>query len=73
MEDKDVKFLQTVFDNRYRKVDDCNDIMATTDKREDDIEKALIQGMTKLNILIGILSTIAVPIIGMCIKYLFGE
>ncbi len=71
MENRDIDFIQKVFDNRYRKVDDCNDLVAEQDRRQDKLEIRFAEGVTKLNVLIGILSTISIPIVGMCVKYLF--
>lgn len=72
MDEKDINFLEKIFDNRYRKIDDCNDIYAAADKRQDKLEIRFAEGITKLNILIAILSAIGVPVIGVCIAFLFG-
>ena len=72
VEEKDVIFLEKFFDTRYRKVDDCNDIMIGTDKRQDAIEKAFAESNTKLNVVIAILTAIAAPIIPICIRILLG-
>ena len=64
--------LQDHFDGRYVKIEDCEN---TVEKEEQKIDRLTIEfakSNTKLNILIGILSTIAVPIIGVCVKLLFN-
>lgn len=66
------EFFITVADERYRKVDDCNEIMASSDKRTDKIEKAFTESNTKLNILIAILFFIASSLVPVLIKFLGG-
>lgn len=64
--------MQDHFDGRYVKIEDCE---STVEKEEQKIDRLTVEfakSNTKLNILIGILSTIAVPIIGVCIKLLFN-
>ena len=64
--------LQDHFDGRYVKIEDCE---STVEKEEQKIDRLTVEfakSNTKLNILIGILSTIAVPIIGVCVKLLFN-
>ena len=63
--------MQDHFDGRYVKIEDCE---STVEKEEQKIDRLTVEfakSNTKLNILIGILSTIAVPIIGVCVKLLF--
>lgn len=65
--------MQDHFDGRYVKIVDCE---STVEKEEQKIDRLTIEfakSNTKLNILIGILSTIAVPIIGVCVKLLFNS
>lgn len=64
--------MQNHFDGRYVRIEDCE---STVEKEEQKIDRLTIEfakSNTKLNILIGILSTIAVPIIGVCVKLLFN-
>lgn len=64
--------LQDHFDGRYVQIEDCE---STVEKEEQKIDRLTVEfakSNTKLNILIGILSTIAVPIIGVCVKLLFN-
>ena len=70
--------LQDHFDGRYRKIDDCEDLVQ---KEEIKIEKiqttisnlAIEQAKTntRLGIMIAILGTIAVPVLALCVKLLF--
>lgn len=65
--------MQDHFDGRYVKIEDCEN---TVEKEEQKIDRLTIEfakSNTKLNTLIGILSTIAVPIIGVCVKLLFNS
>ena len=75
--------LQELFDGRYRKIADCTDIVNGTECKMDAIVDAhamlreevrvgQAKTNTRLNILIGILTAIATPIIGICVKLLFG-
>jgi hypothetical protein len=73
------KQLQDHFDGRYRQINDCKEMV---DAENDKIEKLkdTINGLkieqvktnTRLGIVIGMLSAIAVPLLGICIKVLFG-
>jgi len=59
-------------DERYVKRIECIDLRSATDQRIDTVITDLAINKTKLNILIGILSTIAVPVIGIAVKLLFN-
>ena len=72
--------LQDHFDGRYRKIDDCDGIVETEEKKIDklndsisDLKVEQAKTNTRLGILIGILCAIGVPIIGVCIKLLFNS
>jgi chromosome segregation ATPase len=72
--------LQDHFDGRYRKIDDCNDTVESERKKIEQLEKTItelkieqVKTNTRLAILIGILSTIAIPILALCVKLLFGN
>lgn len=72
--------LQDHFDGRYRKIDDCNETVEGERKKIEQIEKTItelkieqVKTNTRLAILIGILSTIAIPILALCVKLLFGN
>ena len=64
--------LQSEFDGRYVLIDDCKKTVKEESKKIDRLTVEFAKSNTKLNILIGILSTIAVPIVGVCVKLLFG-
>lgn len=75
--------LQELFDGRYRKISDCNDIVNGTEGKmgaivnahamlREEVRVGQAKTNTRLNILIGILVAIATPIIGICVKMLFG-
>ncbi len=60
-------------DARYRKIEDCDEISGLSEDKHHQLELTVAKGNTKLDILIGILTTIAIPVVGVCIKYLFGR
>lgn len=69
---------QSIFDTRYRKAEDCDVIVETEEKKIDKLNDSISElkieqtkTNTRLGILIAILSAIAVPIIGVCVKLLF--
>ena len=75
--------LQEYFDGRYVKVEDCeekhNDETNKIDglkeefaKLREEVRVDRAKTNTRLNILIAILSTLAVPIVGVCVKLIFG-
>lgn len=68
IDDNDIRRL----DERYVQKDDCTDKREETDKRIASLKEEFVEMKTKVNILIVILSTIAVPVVGIAIKYLFG-
>lgn len=72
--------LQDHFDGRYRKIDDCNETVEGERKKIEKLENTItelkieqVKTNTRLAILIGILSTIAIPILALCVKLLFGN
>ena len=72
--------LQDHFDGRYRKIDDCNETVEGERKKIEKLENSItelkieqVKTNTRLAILIGILSTIAIPILALCVKLLFGN
>ena len=64
--------LQSEFDGRYVLIEDCEKTVKEESKKIDRLTVEFAKSNTKLNILIGILSAIAVPILGVCVKLLFG-
>lgn len=59
-------------DERYVRKDDCNEMRTETDKRIEEMKTDVAIMKSKLNTLIGILTTIAVPVLAIAVKYLFG-
>ena len=75
--------LQSEFDGRYVLDEDCEKIRDTETSKIDGLKDDFARFReevrvnraktnTRLNILIAILSTLAVPIVGVCVKLLFG-
>lgn len=71
--------LQDHFDGRYRQIEDCEETVKTEDNKIEKLRNSITElkveqakTNTRLAILIGILCTIAVPIISVCVKLLFG-
>lgn len=64
--------LQSEFDGRYVLIEDCEKTVKEESKKIDRLTVEFAKSNTKLNILIAILSSIAVPILGVCVKLLFG-
>ena len=65
--------LQSEFDGRYVLIEDCEKTVKEESKKIDRLTVEFAKSNTKLNILIAILSAIAVPIVGVCVKLLFGS
>lgn len=72
MDEHELQFLRNEFDQRYVKKDDCVDNRTKVDRRIDETEKSFAVLNTKLNWLIGILSTIGVSVLGIAINSLLG-
>ena len=75
--------LQSEFDGRYVLIEDCEKSRETETSKIDGMKEEFsrlreevrvdrAKTNTRLNILIAILSTLAVPIVGVCVKLLFG-
>lgn len=64
--------LQSEFDGRYVLIEDCEKTVKEESKKIDRLTVEFAKSNTKLNILIAILSAIAVPVLGVCAKSLFG-
>ena len=75
--------LQSEFDGRYVLVEDCEKSRETETSKIDGLKEEFsrlreevrvdrAKTNTRLNILIAILSTLAVPIVGVCVNLLFG-
>lgn len=59
-------------DERYVRKEDCVTIQSDTDKRLDSIHEDVAVLKSRIGTLIAILSAIAVPVMGIAVKYLFG-
>ena len=68
----DEKELIPRLDERYVKKDDCGILRAETDKRLDALHTDVAVIKTRLTATIAILSAIAVPVLGIAVKLLFG-
>lgn len=66
------KELRIEFSSQFVAKDDCNRIVKDEDDKIEQIMLKFTENNTKLNILIGILTAIAVPILSVCVNYLFG-
>lgn len=75
--------LQSEFDGRYVLIEDCEKAKESEASKIDGLKEEFARlreevrvdrakTNTRLNILIAILSTLAVPIVGVCVKLLFG-
>jgi hypothetical protein len=75
--------LQSEFDGRYVLIEDCEKSRESETSKIDGLKEEFTRlreevrvdrakTNTRLNILIAILSTLAVPIVGVCVKLLFG-
>lgn len=75
--------LQSEFDGRYVLIEDCEKTIQFESSKIDDLKEEFsrlreevrvnrAKTNTRLNILIAILSTLAVPIVGVCVKLIFG-
>lgn len=65
--------MQDHFDGRYVRIVDCESTVEKEEKKIDRLTVEFAKSNTKLNILIAILSAIAVPIVGVCVKLLFNS
>lgn len=70
--------LENDFNGVYRRIDDCGDIVAKEESKIEGLTNSITElkveqtkTNTRLGILIGILSAIGGPIIGVCVKFLF--
>lgn len=75
--------LQNEFDGRYVLIEDCEKARQGESSKIDGLKEEFARlreevrvdrakTNTRLNILIAILSTLAAPIVGVCVKLLFG-
>lgn len=69
LEPEDIAYLQALFVPK----DECNKTVARENEKISELALLGAKTNTKLSILIGILSMIAVPILTICVKLLFGD
>ena len=72
--------LQDHFDGRYRQIKYCDKLLKVKDEQIEKLENGFnnmqieqAKTNTRLGIVIGIWSVIAVPIVALCVKLLFGS
>lgn len=73
LDNKDFDEITHRLDDRYVKVTDCEHSQNKVYDRISKMEVSLAKIDTKFSILIGVLTAIAVPLLGICINYLFGS
>lgn len=61
-----------ILDQRYVQKDDCNEIRQDVDHKIDGVDKAVAVLVNKVDMLVKILAAVAVPILAIAIKLLFG-
>ncbi len=59
-------------DGRYVRIDNCSRHIREEDEKIDKLTLEFAKSNTKLNIMIGIMSAIAVSLLSVCVKLLFG-
>lgn len=71
--------LEVDFTGVFRRIDDCTDIVTKEESKIQELKDSMAElkveqakTNTRLGVLIAILSAIGVPIVGVCIKLLFG-
>lgn len=69
LEPEDIAYLQAFFVPK----DECSKTVARENEKIAELAVLGAKTNTKLSILIGILTTIAVPILTICVKLLFGD
>lgn len=72
--------LQDHFDGRYRQIEDCEETVKTENDKIERLRNSITElkveqakTNTRLAVLIGILCAIAVPLVSLCVKLLFGS
>ena len=67
LDKEDIAYLKEVFVQK----DDCAKTVARENEKINELKVILAKTNTKLTIMISILATIAVPIVAVCVKFLF--
>ena len=68
LDEADISRLKDIFVQKT----DCDDKMSKSDDRLDTVVTDMAVMKSQMKTLIGILTTIAVPILAIAVKYLFG-
>ena len=71
-EKDDIEYLESVFDSRYVKKNECDKNVEKTEERLDMLNVSMANIATKLNIIAGILGGIGATILAAVSKILFG-
>lgn len=69
LDKEDLQYLKAIFVQR----EDCNKTVSAETEKINELTVLFAKSNTKLSILIGILATIAAPILTLCIKFLFEK
>ena len=64
--------LIAFFDNRYRKIEDCDDIQAKNTEQQVKMALDIAVIKTKLTFLQWLGSAVGIAVIGVAVKYVFG-
>lgn len=73
MDHQELMELQDFFDRIYVRKEACEETSDANRERMDRLNIEFTKSNTKLNILIGILAAISVPIMSVAVKMLFGS
>ena len=71
-EKDDIEYLESVFDSRYVKKNECDKNVEKTEERLDMLNVSMAKIATKLNLIAGILGGIGAAILAAVSKILFG-
>ena len=71
-EKDDVEYLESIFDSRYVKKNECDKNVEKTEERLDQLNVSMAKIATKLNLIAGILGGIGAAILAAVTKIIFG-
>ena len=69
---KDFEILDQRYDQRYVRKEDCNDIRLDVEHKIDNMDKAVAVIGNKIDTVVKILAVVAVPVLAIAVKLLFG-
>ena len=72
LDERSIAFLDDRYDNRYRKIEDCDDIKAQTDDKLAQLSLDLAVIKTKLTFIQWLGGVVGSAVVGIAVKYLFG-